>query len=822
MKEDKNLGLSPGLRHPTARSIRRHDLLAVVALLALPYLVYFPLAAGVATFAGYDHSGINQPLKQQAFASIREGHLPLWEPRLDRGLPLLAEGEAGVFYPVNWLFLIPIDFLTLYNAVLLLLIGLAGVFFYWWVRRLGAGPMAALLTAVAHQWGMTVSFNKANMNITEGFILAPLLLALLEPSDNHGIFSRNARQWWLRTAGIGGVVACMIFAGQAQYVAYSGLFALIYVALRIIFAGKGRHAEVTLLSGLPFVAGTILGLGLASVQLLPQLELIPLSERGTGALDTRFASFGLWLNPSRLFAAYIFPVYHYSVDQFLPSMSTTAWVGPVPILLAGYAIRTRRFMCKPIIPLLIAGLIFFYLAMGSNAPLAGAITSWGPLGHFRGHGRLAGYFALAILGLMAIGLDSLLRRSESGEEVKKKWISIPPFSIEVALMVLLAIPFIMHYRDYLETKLALGIFAGFIIVFFAGLHFARLMKSKIPIIAAVMIIVGAQVFGFYATSAEGTLLRSYWDADRADLIHIRDNSSPDESAFIAIRAVAANRLHERFIQEGVRELIPGARQHVDYLGSANSGLMENLTVGNADLPLELSRWERLMHRELWPRIDATKGELSVADTSLLWVLGVNWIVTENGDLDIAGFEKQSDPSWKNRDVPFYIYHREADLRPYEVFSSWTSAPEGDDNEVGKAFQRYLQTGTVDALAFVEGGMKPVFAGDNFAVDDGFQYRILSPKSKNPSEYSITITVSDESLFMVRDAWYPGWTVTLNGQPADIVRTDMVYKGVKLQKGRNEVVFRYESTYLKTGLLLTGISALILLAMVVLPRGIKKL
>jgi hypothetical protein len=41
--------------------------------------------------------------------------------------------------------------------------------------------------------------------------------------------------------------------------------------------------------------------------------------------------------------------------------------------------------------------------------------------------------------------------------------------------------------------------------------------------------------------------------------------------------------------------------------------MEELSVLNADVPLELSRWEWLVHQGLWSRIDSTRGELGGSD-----------------------------------------------------------------------------------------------------------------------------------------------------------------------------------------------------------------
>ena len=51
----------------------------------------------------------------------------------------------------------------------------------------------------------------------------------------------------------------------------------------------------------------------------------------------------------------------------------------------------------------------------------------------------------------------------------------------------------------------------------------------------------------------------------------------------------------------------------------------------------------------------------------------------------------------------------------------------------------------------------------------------SPESKSPIQISSVITVSSEALYVVRDEWYPGWTVTVNGHPAELVRADMVFR-----------------------------------------------
>ncbi len=46
------------------------------------------------------------PWRKFAFDMIRTGQLPLWNPYLGNGTPLIANYQSAIFYPPNWLSLI--------------------------------------------------------------------------------------------------------------------------------------------------------------------------------------------------------------------------------------------------------------------------------------------------------------------------------------------------------------------------------------------------------------------------------------------------------------------------------------------------------------------------------------------------------------------------------------------------------------------------------------------------------------------------------------------------------------------------------------------
>jgi len=818
---DKSENLKETAAYPKdIRKRKLNNILAIAVIIILPFIVYLPVTTGYATFAGFDHTGINQPLKQAAFESMRNGHLPLWEHRLDRGMPLFAEGESGLFYPLNLLFLIPGDFLTIYNYVILLCLSIAGLLFYFWIRKLGAGIAASTVAAIAHQWGSTVNFNKANMNILEGFILVPLMMLLLE-REGDGAGGRDRPL--LRTAALSLVFASMIFAGQSQYVVYTLLFCAVYIIVRAVFAGRSGYIDILKSMGIPFACGTILGAGISAVQLLSTLELIPLSERGVYSLYDKMSQAGLWLSPGRLFATFIFPAYHYSLEHFLPYLSTTVYVGPVALLLTGYAIRFRHRLdpkiAAMVIPLCVTALIFLWLAMGSNVPGAGWFISLGPLGSFRGHGRLGGYFAMVVTLLMGLGLDTYLKtpfRNKCDLTVRSR--CMPLFIVELLILALLTIPFIVHRAEYLETRFAPGLMLVMILIFIAGLAAGAIFRTRKPLIAAVIIVVAMQIFGFQTTSSETILQRSSWDADRPDLLYIKENSdNPDQGSMIAIRTQASVRIHERILQSGLGALESGSRTHIDHLGSANAGIMEDLVVCNADLPLELARWEWLVHRILWPSIDTTKGDIGVLDANLIDRLGINWIVTENPDLVVNDWERISEPRFTNRNVPFYLSRRAAltaDGSYHEFFAprhsfywDWKTAPKNSgEQEIRDTYINLLESEPNPTWAFVE-GLEP---GDMPHESDSKSGTASLAEWISPTEYKVAVTgLTSEAIFVFRDQWYPGWSVRVNGQAAKLLRADLVFKAVKLQPGRSEVVFRYTPKFLTAGWAITVLSLVVI-------------
>jgi hypothetical protein len=81
------------------------------------------------------------------------------------------------------------------------------------------------------------------------------------------------------------------------------------------------------------------------------------------------------------------------------------------------------------------------------------------------------------------------------------------------------------------------------------------------------------------------------------------------------------------------------------------------------------------------------------------------------------------------------------------------------------------------------------------------------------EVSIDVNSPCRGLLVLSDTYFPGWEATVNGKPATICPTDVLFRGVAVDKGHSVVVFRYRPANFSLGLLiaLAGVLALVAVA-----------
>lgn len=73
----------------------------------------------------------------------------------------------------------------------------------------------------------------------------------------------------------------------------------------------------------------------------------------------------------------------------------------------------------------------------------------------------------------------------------------------------------------------------------------------------------------------------------------------------------------------------------------------------------------------------------------------------------------------------------------------------------------------------------------------------------------------DGILTFPEAFDRDWSATVNGQPADVLRTNLVFRGIALKKGRGEIVFRFHTSSRFKLLVLFGVVLLAVLIMLYL-------
>jgi hypothetical protein len=430
-------------------SVKSRPRLLIAALLALlPFVFFYPAVCGQVLLAPSDGWHQNFGVRVLAGRMIAQGMLPLWNPYIFAGTPLLASVYPGAFYPPNWLFAVlpPGPAMNLV-VITTFHVALAGA--YLFARRTGRSRGGALVAGLVFAFG---GFMVAHVSHTSRIAAAAWLPWVLLAVENLYV---NARWRWVSLGAL--FVALQFLAGEPQMLVLTALTGGAYAAFRF-FGIKPRAGKVAQASGLwplPSAPGhkpeacatsrtrfavycaafALAGALVACVQLLPARELHAASGRAVSTYEY-FSDFAL--PPAQLFAL-VFP-YFFGGAAAAPYHTTplassfwgpweynlaTGYVGLTGLLLALFAVfaarrgafTARDSAARDGVTRSDAGVIFWacvavvalLFALGPALPFdLNRLLFYVPgLNVFRGHYRHLLEFNFAVAVLAGRGVDAL-------------------------------------------------------------------------------------------------------------------------------------------------------------------------------------------------------------------------------------------------------------------------------------------------------------------------------------------------------------------------------------------------------------------------------
>lgn len=206
-----------------------------------------------------DAVSIIYPLRSYAMDLIKQGQFPLWNPFMFAGYPIIGSQPVGLYFPSIFFYLIFSSSLAWTFQVMLQPL-LAGIFMYALARHLKLNRWASMFCAIGYSFGgFSLIWLEWNTQATASAFL-PLLI-LLEDR----LLTDKRKKWGILLSF---ALAVQIFSGYFPVT----LFSLLAMGIWFLF-----RASIANFLNLTFFI--LAGLGLSSILLFPSWELFQNSQR---------------------------------------------------------------------------------------------------------------------------------------------------------------------------------------------------------------------------------------------------------------------------------------------------------------------------------------------------------------------------------------------------------------------------------------------------------------------------------------------------------------------------------------------------------------
>ncbi|MBO0726968.1 MAG: YfhO family protein, partial [Blastocatellia bacterium] len=426
----------------------RARIVTAALLILLPFIYFYPAVMGKLMLAPGD--GWSQILGIRILIGemIGNGQLPLWNPYLFSGMPLMAAIQTGAFYPPTWLFAI-LSPLAAMNLMVITTYHVALIGAYLYARRIGCNRVGSMIAGVAFAFGGYMTAHLGHTNRIAAAAWLPWIALAIEE------LYLEARWRWVALGA--SFIALQFLAGEPQMSCYTAIVAGAYG----LFSFKLREEKERRVRFLfCALAMSVCGVLLSAIQLLPGRELLGQGERA--ALTYEYFS-SISFPPQQLFQT-IFP-YFFGGGAMAPykfyywgkwnTTETASYVGMLAMIFGLIALigqYTQKRHNRMIWFWGGCAVMAVFLAFGSYMPFSiHRLLYHVPVYNlFRASGRHMLEFDFAC-GVLA-GLGVTWVSQNKGESVRR---AIRAGVGAIALIVVVAAVVYRYFADYLVTDLPL-------------------------------------------------------------------------------------------------------------------------------------------------------------------------------------------------------------------------------------------------------------------------------------------------------------------------------------------------------------------------------
>ena len=781
--------------------------------LALLPALFFPRVALLSrTFYSLDLPLSYVPQRRLAFEMIKEGVLPLWDPYVFGGMPLLANIQTGLFYPPNWLFLVlgAPEALGIYT---LIQFSIAGVGTYFFAVTSGLARHAAFAAALAYMFSGCIAGRIVHPDVQAASALLPLLLGCAARA-----IKSNSLQW---TAGLSAAITIQAVGGHPQIVVYSAIALLLYglvMSLGRLREGQGWRAAGTPLA---LLAGSYAGAALlGAIQFIPFLELLQESMRARGVTEAFVYSGALEREHLLLF---LFPYMRGGFSDGIYSNPRIPYLAQPDVW--------ERLSYIGILPLYLAAAmaLFGVAACGKRRP---------PLEER--HGEWFGgdrWFLLFLPALAAGGLLLAVSRPSA------------------VLHLISAMPLLGRFRQparaMVLVQFALAMMAGLALQVMSQRtlwqqHWMRVSLRSVAVLAlvvapALVVLLHTQsgAAAFHLDAAEDVRQHLQWTRPNV-LVPVslsaltgvllwrwsRKAPGPGSIGLALVLVCIDSYLFcgRLFPQEtpAIYRPLPAAAK----LLQADSGLFRKATLhegleGMDAAAVIAPQWGQNF------RIQDVNGFSSLQSRRYTdYLFSIKTEMPSSGHLRDARLLNPRNPVLNMLNVKYVLIRQDSQLRPgppfEEVFidpqvriyrnpnaylRAWFASAVRLETDPARVLRAVISDGFDGrALALVEDGDPAELTGISPALpSDAVWVRRYSP-----NEIILETSAEGARFLVLSEMYFPGWQALVDGKPVRIYRSNYLFRGVRVGPGRQEITLRYRPRSVLVGAVISGLACLVLL------------
>lgn len=753
---------------------------------------------------GFDITAFFAPIRELGFSMLAKGQLPLWNPYIFCGIPLLAESQSALFYPFSLAHILfsitaAINFLFIFHQ------SLGCIFMYLYLRRITQQAFPSLVGALV--FALSSAFIPrifaGHLTVICSITWLPLLFLL---ADRY-LPTKNT----ISILFMGIVLSLQILAGHIQFVFISFVGLFLYALFTGLNSFKTTLSIRNSLYPIYLLLGSlILAIGLSAAQLIPTFELLQESMRFSNlGLNNTFSMPAE--NIITLFApgffGWIQPLYW---GKWYP-WEVSLYVGTLALLISFFAMMHSDRYNKFFTFLFFLSII---LSLGAYLPFSKYLFEYMPgFNFFRAQGRFLILSVFSLSCLTALGLREL--SEPDCREKNKRQLVIIIFFAFLSMLFLFGIKIILEYLPALWNKIYSSIISYDKLSTRAGFNFGYLFTPEIVrklIIAELdssiaLFLLGATIFFLY--------FKRYLKVQMAkflillfiviDLFGFRQHYSSSFS------------LEEHYLDNKVANFLRNkiGDGRILTLGTINRNVAVRYKIPSIGgysgvIPKRYNEIMNFLH-------GASLQEAALLDdirksSPLLKLLNTKFIVTNKiyKTFDLSLYKHV----FNNNGVD--VYGAPFTLPKVFIVRKAVFKEKRDD-----IFKMLLDNSfnfekTV-VLEGVNAELKDRYNGDDFIG----QHAAIS--SYLPNKAVVNTDAEGDGYLVLCDNYYPGWKAYIDGKKTGIFKADYIFRAVYVPKGRHKIEFIFSPFSLKIGLLISLASllwCLFIFLKLIVKKGLK--